>query len=1252
MSATLRPLPFLLLVAALGFASDARAQAIRNYTESSAGPTSLPLGYPVPQPVASLEAVDGFRDYASLQAKLQAVALASADVSAHEVGTTQQYGRTVWAYRVSDEDAVDVEGAPEAAFFINNGTHAREWGTQEIGTWLVERMAAGANDGGVVRYLLDNTRLVTIPVHNIDGFLQTQRFPTQVIVGQDPTSPSIWPRDGRMRRKNMRGTDEVLTTFGDHLNGIDLNRNHPAYFGGPGSSGNPAELTYRGTGPQSEAETLALQQAVLLAGPDRLRLGVDVHSFSQVFFSSNTGISRLNGIQSQLLGRLSSHHKIVSRPSNNTPGSNYNNVPDPPNGGMGVAAQYFSQEFLVPAWTLEIEPANSAAQYGGLATSHSGFILPDSEVRRVREAWAESHIVAFYSMAGAPYLKRVRFVDSASGAVVVDQAWQRNGAARERVVAASAGLQPGRSYRLELVFSKPMRVDGSEGPSGFVGLGITRLPTLSWFASDVITAIDASAGQWQANGDRYAYDTFVLDGVVPSGSGTQSLLVDVTDASGHKLDADPRTPVDWANGAWTGWESTVGVTGDAGGVDGQTSFSVGASGLVLGPTPAMIGEGESVPVVLERTGGNDAALRARLVVPAALDCGGTATVEVQWNAGETGPRTLQFCAVEDTTASGQLSYTVEVQSSTAQQPFGTVAALQVVVVDNDLAGAVPVLRGRGVSGLAQAIVTASQRPAGTDLELVLDGGLTHLLQTGPVLTCDHNKLIGPLRVYGSHATVRFDENDADCSLLSAAGVGKVELRDMTLLARRAGDMPGPQAPSNLLLSTTDLDLRNVLLSDGANLQDVSEAEGMLLGVFDATALLERVAIAGSQRQAPSATQFGGDFSLASSALVDLASATLLRAEGTSAGTVHSSTFMVERSGGSAMAMASGSAASLDGNLLQESGSAGSLCASGADPTSAGHNVAEDTSCALSATGDQSPVAVPAGEVDALTGVPFPTGAAIDIGGACPPVDLRGAPRPQTLVDGGSPLCDAGAIELGINPYRGLWLPDRPGHGIDIHTVGNVLFLTWYTYAEDGTPAAYLANAPVIGPVWRATLSSAKRNADGSIEEFAVGEIELDFASDTAATLRWRFGQTTTWSEEGLQAYFFAEGSPRMEATGTWYPPAEPGYGLTVTRRGAVTGLVLYYYDAEGTLRWALANGGDGDVLDVPLLGFTGFCPDCDAEANPPVETTIGTLRIQFLTPQRARLWVDVGTGATGRFQRSDVALVPINDPVDNRRVAP
>ena len=93
-----------------------------------------------------------------------------------------------------------------------------------------------------------------IPVLNIDGFLQTQRYPATV------TSSEASPRDGRMRRKNMRDVDESLTTLSDNLAGIDLNRNNDPYWAtNPDRSSDDVDsIVHHGSSAASEPETSSL----------------------------------------------------------------------------------------------------------------------------------------------------------------------------------------------------------------------------------------------------------------------------------------------------------------------------------------------------------------------------------------------------------------------------------------------------------------------------------------------------------------------------------------------------------------------------------------------------------------------------------------------------------------------------------------------------------------------------------------------------------------------------------------------------------------------------------------------------------------------------------------------------------------------------------------------------------------------------------------------------------------------------------
>lgn len=404
--------------AALALASSmfVEAQQEYRYTEQAGGGNEFVLGYPPPVPVDSTIPVDGFRSYAALHARHQDLMLQSDIVTGAVAGQTLQ-GREIWVYALGDDNAETVNAGPESSVLVNGGIHAREWGAPELTTALIEAMVERAGDNHIYDYLADNVHFSVLPVNNIDGFVQTQRYPAQVLVGADPGVPQSWPRDGRMRRKNMRGVDAVLSTLTDHLRGIDLNRNNEPFWAASGaSSPNPNDLAYHGSSSFSEPETRALMAAAELAREDRLRWYEDVHSYTQVVFSVSTFNARRNAIQSELLSSFDRFHNALSLQRHGT-SRRYPEDLSPVGSGIGVTAEYFGYTYEIPAWTLEIEPRRGAVDYGGLGAEHDGFILPDAEVARLRRDMTLTHAVLAYRQAGPPSITALK-IRSASGWVV------------------------------------------------------------------------------------------------------------------------------------------------------------------------------------------------------------------------------------------------------------------------------------------------------------------------------------------------------------------------------------------------------------------------------------------------------------------------------------------------------------------------------------------------------------------------------------------------------------------------------------------------------------------------------------------------------------------------------------------------------------------------------------------------------------------------------------------------------------------
>lgn len=542
--------------------SHAVSAQVFEYTNTETGDELIPLGYPVPLPIDSLLPIDGFRTYQSLDLRHQQLSEQSELVTRIQVGQTID-GLPIWAYQLGDEDQTQSGGGTEGTALINGGIHAREWQSPEAVTGFIETLFDNRQDEHLSQYILENLQVTIIPVLNIDGFLQTQRFPAQV------TDYDQSPRDGRMRRKNMNGVDRDLETTADNLNGIDLNRNNnPFWASTPGrSSDDPTSIVHHGDGPASEPETQALIQAALEAGEDRLRFYTDVHSFTQIYFTPMTGNARRDLITADLA--------TIMRAANEF---RYRYGPSAAGGGIGTTDEYFANTYQIPSYTLEIEPLNSGADYGGFGVSHDGFILPASEVARMRGETARATLSGLYTMSDVPFLQGVDIVDE-QGNTVIAQQWQAEGQTRLLETSIAGELVAGQPYVLRARFNKPMRWLEEDQVTNFANLSEARGIAIRLVGEESAGTqtweVDADAGEWQVQSGyaRYRTDTYEAPFTLPESFDWQQLSrlaveVTTTDFAGQALDANPATVVDWSGGSWRDYEDTQGnADSDEGGTD-------------------------------------------------------------------------------------------------------------------------------------------------------------------------------------------------------------------------------------------------------------------------------------------------------------------------------------------------------------------------------------------------------------------------------------------------------------------------------------------------------------------------------------------------------------------------------------------------------------------------------------------------------------------------------------------------------------
>lgn len=182
-----------------------------------------------------------FRPYSGsggLAEELSTTAAAHPDLAKLvRIGTTVQ-GKPMLAVKVTKNARQIKDGSRKSVLYMGS-QHAREWITPEMVRRLMHQMIDNYGSNAEITKLLNTTELWFLPVANPDGYDYTF------------TGDRLW-------RKNLRDNNgDGVTAPGD---GVDLNRNLAVKWGydNEGSSPDPNSDTYRGTGPNSEPETKAL----------------------------------------------------------------------------------------------------------------------------------------------------------------------------------------------------------------------------------------------------------------------------------------------------------------------------------------------------------------------------------------------------------------------------------------------------------------------------------------------------------------------------------------------------------------------------------------------------------------------------------------------------------------------------------------------------------------------------------------------------------------------------------------------------------------------------------------------------------------------------------------------------------------------------------------------------------------------------------------------------------------------------------
>ena len=219
----------------------------------------------------------------------------------------------------------------------------------------------------------------------------------------------------------------------------------------------------------------------------------------------------------------------------------------------------------------------------------------------------------------------------------------------------------------------------------------------------------------------------------------------------------------------------------------------------------------------------------------------------------------------------------------------------------------------------------------------------------------------------------------------------------------------------------------------------------------------------------------------------------------------------------------------------------------------------------------------------------------------------------------------------ITPRGGMWYnPDRSGNGLELFVnMYNQYAAIWYTY-EGTEPVWYITDVATVSnnswsaPLYRSVWAWNGTTHTNSITE--VGWVGFSFTSDIAGTFVWNLnGQNGT---EPFELLF--QGTGR---SGSWYPPSESGWGMSIAENATFANLTFQYYDQAGQPTWVMGTAAPGVNLWASSLTryhATGLCPGCTGPITRWNESA-GTAYV-VAVPQYSHLLVSTGIPNWDRFE--------------------
>lgn len=278
-----------------------------------------------------------------------------------EIGHSYE-GRPIRGIKIAKDN-----GKIKSAVFVEGGIHAREWISPATSTYLINQLLTSTVPE--VQDLLNDFDWFFFPVTNPDGYAYTYDV-------------------DRLWRKNRK-------PYGLYV-GVDLNRNFNASWGGPGSSTDPSQFDFAGSGPNSEPEVKVLSD-FLTANRQTSRIDafISLHSYSQLimFPYGHTEEHIDNYDDLKAIGEKAKEAIKACHGKDYEAGSIIETIYPSSGGSMDWVAAELAIKF---AYTVELR---------GDKSSTDMFILPADQITPVGEEMTAAFVAMFKEAKARDYFK-------------------------------------------------------------------------------------------------------------------------------------------------------------------------------------------------------------------------------------------------------------------------------------------------------------------------------------------------------------------------------------------------------------------------------------------------------------------------------------------------------------------------------------------------------------------------------------------------------------------------------------------------------------------------------------------------------------------------------------------------------------------------------------------------------------------------------------------------------------------------------